>query len=43
MMDMKEVISRNGLVNLIENAENITKKIDEFHFAKIVVNINQNV
>ncbi|MDP3149841.1 MAG: hypothetical protein Q8N83_12000 [Ignavibacteria bacterium] len=43
MIDMKEVISRNGLVNLIENAEDITKKIDEFHFAKIVVNINQNV
>lgn len=40
MIDMKEVISRNGLVNLIENAEDITKKIDEFHFAKIVVNNN---
>jgi len=45
MMDMKEVISRNGLVNRIENAEEIAKKIDEFHFAKIVLdntNDNQN-
>jgi hypothetical protein len=43
MIDIKEIISRNELINLIDNADEIAKKIDEFHFAKIVVNNNQNV
>lgn len=36
MIDMKEVILRNGLRDLIEKAEDVAKKIDEFHFVKIV-------
>ncbi|MBU0559650.1 MAG: hypothetical protein KJ799_06200 [Bacteroidetes bacterium] len=43
MIDIKEIISRNELINLIDNTDEIAKKIDEFHFAKIVVNNNQNV
>ncbi|MCX8105590.1 MAG: hypothetical protein N3D80_06955 [Ignavibacterium album] len=46
LLDIKNVIQRNQLTSLINNPDNIAKKIDEFHYAKIVVgisNINQNV
>lgn len=46
LQDIKNIIERNHLVDLIDNSNDIAKKIDEFHYAKIVVgitNINQNV
>jgi len=46
LQDIKNVIERNQLTDLIENPNDIAKKIDEFHYAKIVVGItnnNQNV
>jgi len=46
LRDIKNVIERNHLTDLIENSNDIAKKIDEFHYAKIVVSIannNQNV
>jgi len=42
MKDIKELICRNELINRIENQDEIAKKIDEFHFAKIVVGNSNN-
>jgi hypothetical protein len=43
MKDIRGIICRNELMNRIENRDEIAKKIDEYHFAKIVVdNPNNN-